>query len=773
MLLVLLALILLSVLAYQVFAGALQKYYPGISTAQVMSLKTPAVKAEVQVLPVLKPAANNPPVHTAVSQQQSKPVMTAAVSQQQSKPVTVATASQQQNESITAATASQQQSKPVTAAAIPSVLSPKRSNPDEKRIGIVFSELSGKHFWNQTAYSQLFMSVQSQVRMAGVPYDFLTDKDLLNLEKLIQYDSLVFPYSAFVDQADLATIEKNLSLASHLHQVGLIVAGGFLTSDQTGKTFTDNAYGRMNNLLSLNYTGWAGPAQIRLEAADISHPVMKAYKKAELLSLVESNGYTEYFEPNGVYPARVLATQVIPDKGEFNAVVAVESGGRNVHFASPKVMADANVLWSAIRWSVFGESIPVGLMVSRHDAMFAARNDMDQSKIAEKVRQVHIPLLALLRSWKKRFDFVGSFYINIGDNQAKGEFTDWTLSGPLYKEYMRLGNEIGTHSYTHPMDTNKLDSEQIEYEFARSREVIEEYLGLDQVGAAVPGATEALPASLDIIQHTHYLSGGYSGVGAGFPNAFGYLLPDQEKVYLGPNMSFDFTLIEFKKMTAQEAETVWGQEFDKLLRGANKPLLHWPWHDYAAIDIYSSGYSKSMFEEVLKKAHELEVEFVTVGDIAKRISSFHEAELDVIQADEQSLQVVVSATDMSTFAIELPKDKHIAAVDDWYAYNKNQVFLAEEGGEFNIKLGKESGPVTRISALPARARLLSLGGDGQNLEFSLYGEGEIEVTPKCGGGKIAVTGEDVKHEVRDGKLYLNFTKLQDYPSVVVTVDCDK
>lgn len=41
-----------------------------------------------------------------------------------------------------------------------------------------------------------------------------------------------------------------------------------------------------------------------------------------------------------------------------------------------------------------------------------------------------------------------------------------------------------------------------------------------------------------------YLTGGYAGQGAGYPNAFGYLTPTDSKISFAPNTVFDYTLIE-------------------------------------------------------------------------------------------------------------------------------------------------------------------------------------------------------------------------------------
>ena len=53
---------------------------------------------------------------------------------------------------------------------------------------------------------------------------------------------------------------------------------------------------------------------------------------------------------------------------------------------------------------------------------------------------------------------------------------------------------------------------------------------------------------------TGYVNGGWTGVGSGAPNAFGYIDPsDTGSVYIAPNITFDFTEIEYDHKTPAQA----------------------------------------------------------------------------------------------------------------------------------------------------------------------------------------------------------------------------
>jgi serralysin len=77
----------------------------------------------------------------------------------------------------------------------------------------------------------------------------------------------------------------------------------------------------------------------------------------------------------------------------------------------------------------------------------------------------------------------------------------------------------------------------------------------------VPGAAEALATSKNILAyfpsvngHTGYVTGGWTGIESGYPSAFGYLDPTQQgSVYIAPNVTFDFTEIQYQGKTVAQA----------------------------------------------------------------------------------------------------------------------------------------------------------------------------------------------------------------------------
>jgi Ca2+-binding RTX toxin-like protein len=377
---------------------------------------------------------------------------------------------------------------------------------------------------------------------------------------------------------------------------------------------------------------------------------------------------------------------------------------------------------------------------------------------------IYDKLLPILSQWKSQYNFVGSFYADIGNNPPT-QTTDWAKSGSYYKQILAMGSELGSHTITHPFNTNALTAAEIQSEFQGSRQIIEQQMSqilgrpFTVEGVAVPGNNENLLTAQQIIQYYDYMSGGFSGVGAGYPGAIGYLTPAlaaQDKVYLAPNVEFDFTLVEFKGMTPAQASAEWGREWASLTSHTDVPVVVWPWHDYAATERADSPgdpspYTTQMFTDFISRAYAAGAEFVTLADLADRISAFGDTTIRT-SVSGSTVTATVTSTDAGRFALDLDNlgTQKIASVTGWYAYDADSVFLPRNGGTYTIQLGTAQTDVTHITALPMRADLLSLSGNGTNLNFSVFGEGKVLIDLINPTGKqLAVTGATISSFVGD------------------------
>ena len=591
---------------------------------------------------------------------------------------------------------------------------------DAKRIAIVYSQETATHYFDAFAYGQLFAAIQHQATMAGIPFDLLSASDLTDAQLLMGYDALAIPLMTHVATAQLPAIEAALTQAVNAG-VGIVTAGGFLTLDENNQAFPGNPYATMEQILGVGIVGGAYGVAAAVTVADVSHPATRDYTLGEVLHQYDPIWFNAFAPVPG--QAATILTQMTVDATTYNGAIVLQRGGRIAHFASEQIMMDNNLLWSVLQWIIYGNETPVGLKLSRNDSIFLSRNDMDQSMFFDELHLTEVPLYDLLSQWKQQYNFVGSYYINIGNRPNRGEFTDWTISAPLYQNYIALGNEIGTHSWTHPDNTSLLSPAELEFEFNQSALEIGNQLGTPVLGVAIPGNPETLEVVEQINQWLPYMSGRAGIIGSGYRGAFGSLTPDHQMLYFSLNMSPDFTLIGVQGQTPAASEQIWRNEIDALRLHASQPIIHWMWHDYGPT--IEPGYNAAMYENTIAYAFNAGVEFATLADMQGRMRNFQQATLEV--NDGGGLTVNVAAGAVGQFSLQVHSGDVIESVTGWYAYDDDQVFLPEGGGQFPIQLGSSAAALTRITALPMRARLLSVTGNGSELAFSFEGEGEVTV----------------------------------------------
>lgn len=657
-----------------------------------------------------------------------------------------------------------------------------------KKVAIVYSETTAARYFgdpalpnqkniNETAYSQLFMAAQNQAAMAGIPFDVISEADLKNLANLVNYDAIVFPSLQFVKEADVSAIQNTLQTLAQNYNTSLIAAGNFMTSNENGVALAGDPYARMKALFDLQPNGGGFPANVTLKSAGSGFEGVGGYQAGEVISTSTNAGYLFFTDATpSTTPLTAIANQTVGATTQAAIVTSGLNGDRNVHFSTEAQLADNNQLWQAIQYAVNGGSGPtVGLQMGRQGAIVASRVDMDLSRFVSEVDPagttpgIYDKLLPILADWKAAYNFVGSYYVNVGDKPAADEETVLAKSLPYYKQLIAMGNEIGSHSLTHLGNLNPAENTNIltagtgpgtfDYEFRTARDFLQANIasvvpGYKITGAAVPGAPEYLATAKQIIQYHDYLSGGYASVGAGYPGAFGYLTPDYDdtgQVYLAPNMSFDFTLVGFKQMTAAQALAAWKAEFAQLTAKADVPVVVWPWHDYGPTNWENSGYSSGMFTEMIKTAVAANAEFVTLEDLAGRIRSFEKSALSW-KVEGSLVTATVASADAGRFALDLDNlgSQKIASVAGWYAYDEDSVFTDRDGGTYAITLGTQVADITHITDLGDRNELVSISGDGTNLSATIIGEGKVVIDLKNVAGMVpAVTGATVVSKVGD------------------------
>ena len=698
-----------------------------------------------------------------------------------------------------------------------------------------------------TAYSDLFMTAQHQAEAAGVSYDILTAEQLatMNPATLAQYSALVIPSMRNVkDATQAAQITNVLSQLEYNYHVGIITSGDFMTSDASNAELPA-PYLAMQTLLGATFsTSGVGSYSLSVDPAATANPIMAGYSSGAPIGgasgqfagttagFYTNTGYSSY-TGIGATPTTVLADINVttnPGPGAVTTssvpgVIQTTTGGTNTLFSSTGLFGDSNLLQHVIRNTVFGSAPSLTLNKTRSTGILASRTDMDQSQFASDIAPTTGPgiynsLMPVLQQWKQQFNFVGSFYVNVGNGSAVNDngINALSLTSPYLKQILQMGSEIGSHSTDHlisppgnlpPENANFLSNTQpsdlstpsftFAYEFGQSNLFINQALGITVAGAAIPGAPDTSATALNILQYypggsgfTGYVNGGWTGVGAGSPNAFGYIDPTNTKsVYIAPNMTFDFTEIEFQKKTPAAALADWKALFNQLSANSQSPVIVWPWHDYGPTDWNfdtnspnAGRYTTQMFTDFVAYAYNAGYEFVTSEDLAARIAAQQRAMIAETNPTANTINVTVTpgltTDDLGAMALDVSNGGSkngvanvIQNAGGWYAYDTNSLFMARGGvSNVTVTLGATQDDVTHIDALPMRADLVTVTGDGSNLAFSMTGDGAVGVHVRTPGANIVsvqgapggvLNGSELSLTFNDGPLGISSSSPQGAP----------
>jgi len=521
-----------------------------------------------------------------------------------------------------------------------------------------------------------------------------------------------------------------------------------------------------------------------------------------------NTGYVSY-AGLGATPTTTLAdinVTTAPGAATTSSVAGViqttNNGAVNTLFSTDGLLGDSNLLQHVIQNAAFGSGPSLTLDTTRFAGLFNSRTDLDQSQFPADIKPASGPgiydqMIPIMQQWQQQYGFVGSFYTNVGNGAAGADNAgnSLTLTAPYLKQLMQMGSEIGSHSTDHliapptvdangnPVPTTVVAGQTVSlwnentnylyttapangsapnwtyaYEFGNSNTLIDKALGTTIAGAAVPGANDTSATALNILPYypsanglTGYVNGGWTGVGSGSPNAFGYISPtNTSSVYIAPNVTFDFSEVQYDNKTPAQALADWETLFGQLSANSQQPIIVWPWHDYGVTnwntttDTANSGpYTTQMFTSFVAYAYNAGYEFVTSEELAARIAAEQRATITETNPTASTINATVTpgvaTDDLGTMALNVTNGgtNVIQNAGSWYAYDSKSVFVAKGGvSNVTVTLGATQDDVTHIDALPMRADLQTVTGNGSNLSFSMTGSGVASVHVKTPGTNV-------------------------------------
>ena len=180
------------------------------------------------------------------------------------------------------------------------------------------------------------------------------------------------------------------------------------------------------------------------------------------------------------------------------------------------------------------------------------------------------------------------------------------------------------------------------------------------------------------------MTGGWTGIGSGYPSAIGYMSPtSQGSVYIAPNMTFDFTEIEYQGKTVAQAEADWAAQFNahrgQCCRHAHRRVAD-PRLRRRGVEHHDEfGHGLALHHADVHGLHRAgrmrkDYEFVTLEDLASRIAAQQKAHIDYTTVGNTITATVTpdpTAPDVGEMSLNVVNGgtKVIQNVTNWYAYN--------------------------------------------------------------------------------------------------------
>lgn len=123
--------------------------------------------------------------------------------------------------------------------------------------------------------------------MAGIPYDVISEEDLLDLNIIRQYDALVLPHFKNVNDNVRAQIRSNLDQVVKNEGIGILASGPFMQYNQN-ENFVGDA--DMQSILNVLNAGSSVSGNVDVIVADANHPTARRFSQNEV-----------YFSLNGFF----------------------------------------------------------------------------------------------------------------------------------------------------------------------------------------------------------------------------------------------------------------------------------------------------------------------------------------------------------------------------------------------------------------------------------------------------------------------------------------
>jgi len=546
-----------------------------------------------------------------------------------------------------------------------------------KPVALVYSKLQlSCMLINETAWT--LFSIEDLVTITGVPYkvypvDEFIDMNFNDFSVIILFNTLHMNNSLFDS--------FYVKLQTYLKEGGNIISIDFPPLMNETEAYNETY---LNEIFNAKYATYLDNISYNilpgsLPTLSLSYgptDVVWSYKKR-----VDLNSLDVYNTSLNTYTIAVANY----NGQSYNLAIATDFGyGKTAIFAAPGYYEwiDQTMLLSrTIQWCIFGDLPPVSLLISPGNLTYMFTVDADLSSIPS----ITIPAVNRLLNYSLDYRFPFSWGIVTGPHPP-GFIPNWTILDPYYERIVELGNELASHSRTHPVwKTISLnDTHRVEWEVGGSKLDIEGNL-------SVPIEVFHTPDGyfyenwFPILAKYYNLTITTESDMAPLMGGFYYPHITKDFIYLWRTTYADFEYYDIFNLQGEEIVNLEMQNFYKFYK-FNRGILYINlWHDYSIANDTTNAQLKEILQKQLAETPyvytmmplEFEKKLFALRDITFTVTYNEDNEIDIAVDTRKISSDILAYTGNFAFLIE--NNKHIASVkidnNPHYMFSDNKVIL--------------------------------------------------------------------------------------------------
>ena len=465
---------------------------------------------------------------------------------------------------------------------------------------------------------------------------------------------------------------------------------------------------------------------------------------------------------------------------QYKMAIATDFGyGKSAIFSAPSYyewIDQTMVLIRTIQWCIFGSNPPVSLLISPGNLTYMFTVDADLSSIPS----ITIPAVNRLLNYSLDYRFPFSWGIVTGPHPP-GFVPNWTILDPYYKRIVEYGNELASHSRTHPVwKTIPLnDTKRVDWEVGGSKLDIENNLSVSIDVFHTPDGY-FYENWFPILAKYYNLTITTESDMAPLMGGFYYPHITKDFIYLWRTTYADFEYYDIFNLEGEDVVNLEMQNFYKFYRFKRGILYINLWHDYSiANDTTNAQLNEILHKQLVETPFiytimpmEFEKKLFAIRDITFTVTYKGENAIDILLDTSKVRSDALPYTGNLAFLIENNKSISTVTIDNspHYMFSDNKVILPPlQARKYNISVtfGKPTIPHIVFTDMIATSMNLNQNNYTISVSDQIRRVGIIQIYTSEKPKFVLINNEIGQWGYKNGLLTINASTLSG--PIVVTV----